>query len=177
MPSSIAPGWRFYGKEITQRIWILTRKMLFFTFLCGMVFGLFTWKYDGNITFSFLVCTATSTITIGTFCWKAVSSALAASFESGREWFPKAWKSCRWIEIHIANIVSEVIKRYQAAPSTFWKAGVPVVLLELSSCLEGSSRGRPDKSDESLVETRNSAAKGKIMEYRVKCFLWSPSFS
>lgn len=149
--------------------------MLFFTFLFGMAFGFFPWRQDGNITLSFLVCPVASTIRLGTFCWKAVSSASSAL--SGRERFPKAWKNDRWIEIHIANIVSEVIKRYQAAPATFWKAGVPVVLLEPSSGLEGSCRGRPDESDDSLAVSRISASKGKIMEHWVKCFLWSKSFS
>lgn len=163
---------------MTQKIYeYWQERCYFFTFLFGMVFGFFPWRYDGNITFSFLVCPVTSTIRLGTLCWKAVSSALAALFRSGRERFPKAWKSDRWIEICIANIVSEVIKRYQAAPTTFWKAGVPVVLLEPSSCLEGPFSGRPDESDESLVVSGNSAAKGKIMEYWVKYFLWSPSFS
>lgn len=84
---------------------------------------------------------------------------------SGRERFPKARKSDRWILICIANIVSKVIKRYQGAPTTFWKADVPVMLLEPSLCLEESCSGRLDESDKSLVVTGNSAAKGKIMEY------------
>lgn len=151
------------------------KKDIIFTFLFGMVFSFFPWRYDGNITFFFLVCPVTSTIRLGTLCWKVVSSALTVVFRSGMEKFPKAWKSDRWIKICIANTMSKVIKRYQAAPTTFWKVGVPGVLLEPSSCLEGSCSGRPDESDESLAVS-NSAAKGKIMEYWVKCFLWAPLF-